>query len=215
MPPKLLIQAFPVRYPYPWRPSRRPADLPNDRWSLEIRFRDSFLDPRSGGLHHAIDILGDVGLIISSGTDGTAANVFVDIHGTENPGVCHTTAAGNVVVIVDPAGYMHYYAHLRDAGMVRPGQRVFAGQQIGWLGRTGTLAAGGPPHLHYQVSEPRVESGRHSTKGFSTRDRGRRRYNQFLELQKVAHFGPWAMDPRGRIVIAPRERLPTAPQHGS
>jgi len=211
MPPP--IQAFPVRYPNPWRPSRRPADLPNDRWSLEIRFRDGFNDPRGTGLHHAIDILGDLGLIIASSTDGTAANYFIDIKGIEHPGVCNTTDAGNIVGIVDPSGYMHYYAHLRDPGMVSPGQRVYAGQQIGWLGRTGTLAAGGPLHLHYQVSEPLRDTGHHNTNGYSTRDRGRIRYNQFPELRRQAQFGPWLLDHRSRIVIPPKDRLPTAPQH--
>jgi murein DD-endopeptidase MepM/ murein hydrolase activator NlpD len=206
------IHSFPVRYPNPWRPSRRAAALPNDRWSLEIRFRDSFHDPRGSGQHHAIDILGDEGLIVASSTDGTVAESFIDIDGIEHPGACYTTAAGNIVVIIDPAGYMHYYAHLREAAMVSAGQHVLAGQQIGWLGRTGTLAAGGPLHLHYQVSEPLRDASRHNTSGFSTRDNGRIRYNQFPELRGQAQHGPWLLDHRGRIVIPPKDQLPTAPR---
>ena len=43
----------------------------------------------------------------------------------------------------------HYFAHL-DAVVVRRGQRVAAGAQIGTVGTTGN-AAHTQPHLHYQV----------------------------------------------------------------
>jgi murein DD-endopeptidase MepM/ murein hydrolase activator NlpD len=177
---------------------------------MEICFRDSFRDGRGRSLHHAIDILGDVGLIIASSTDGTVANYY--LAGRVFRGVDFTSdhGGGNIVVIIDRSGYMHYYAHLKDRGMVSPGQRVFAGQQIGWLGRTGA-GRFGPPHLHYQIATPRRESGPHSTNGYSAREAGKQPYNQFNELFQLAKRGPYYFDHRGRITIPPKDGLPPAP----
>ena len=45
-------------------------------------------------------------------------------------------------------GYATEYAHLIEASFLRPGQRVEAGQLIGWSGRTGIAAT---PHLHFAL----------------------------------------------------------------
>ena len=63
---------------------------------------------------------------------------------------------GNFIRMLDFAGYVHYYAHLRDVPRVGPGDRVTAGQLLGYLGRSGTTI----PHLHYQVRAPRPVRGR-------------------------------------------------------
>lgn len=56
---------------------------------------------------------------------------------------------GHFVWIDDGEGNLHYFAHMRDAPKVRPGERVKAGQLIGYLGDSGN--ARGRPHLHYSV----------------------------------------------------------------
>jgi murein DD-endopeptidase MepM/ murein hydrolase activator NlpD len=179
--------------------------LPGPTWSLEICFTNSFEFPSHDGrgLHHAIDILGDVGLIVASATNGTVARYY--FYGRRYNGVDTGHNAGNFVVIIDEDGFMHYYAHLGEPRVVSPGQRVAAGQQIGWLGRTG-LGQFGPTHVHYQTIEPRPDSTRDGTNGFSTHEAGKVVCNQFHELERLAHKGVWHLDDRGRIVIPPPVR---------
>ncbi len=45
-------------------------------------------------------------------------------------------------------GYATEYAHLIEASFLRPGQRVEAGQLIGWSGRTGIAET---PHVHFAL----------------------------------------------------------------
>ncbi len=59
---------------------------------------------------------------------------------------------GNNVGVRGEDGRVYYYAHLRDAPQVRPGQRVGAGQPLGVVGNTGD-AANGPPHLHIGIGD--------------------------------------------------------------
>jgi murein DD-endopeptidase MepM/ murein hydrolase activator NlpD len=54
---------------------------------------------------------------------------------------------GNVVWLRDVFGRSHYYAHL-DSQAVRRGQRVQAGDTVGFVGNTGN-ARTTPPHLHF------------------------------------------------------------------
>ncbi len=200
----LRLTAFPVRYPNPWQPTRR---LPqgDDRGSTQICIARTYPG------HNAVDILGDLGLIIASTTDGWLANCFIDFRGVRHAsGVVPASEGGrggNVVVIIDDAGYMHYYAHLLKSGWV-PNRRVVAGQQIGLLGRSGE--AGPHPHLHYQVSAPKADPSANGTNGFSTDDRGRIREEAALraELERLARLQPIASDRFGRIVIPPKVALP-------
>jgi murein DD-endopeptidase MepM/ murein hydrolase activator NlpD len=55
---------------------------------------------------------------------------------------------GKVVVIEHAGGTRSLYAHL-DTRLVRPGERVRAGQQIALSGATGKVTG---PHLHFEVS---------------------------------------------------------------
>jgi murein DD-endopeptidase MepM/ murein hydrolase activator NlpD len=56
------------------------------------------------------------------------------------------------VVIDDGNGYRSAYLHLA-AKAVDPGQRVHAGQLIGWQGQTGHATG---CHLHYELWDPRA-----------------------------------------------------------
>jgi murein DD-endopeptidase MepM/ murein hydrolase activator NlpD len=200
----LRLDYFPVRYPNPWQPSRRPP-TGDDLGSTEICISRGYTG------HHAVDILGDLGLIIVSPTDGTVARVFIDINNERHPGVVRLTGGGNIVVILDRAGYMHYHAHMLKPACVRAGQQVFAGQQIGLVGRSGR--AGPHPHLHYQVSAPLPDNGPDSTNGFSANDRGRQREEPALrrELTRLAATLTTSTDRLGRIVIRAKDPLPPRP----
>jgi hypothetical protein len=55
---------------------------------------------------------------------------------------------------VDDLGYEHFFSHMLKRPEVRPGQRVDAGDLIGYVGQSGN-AASTCPHLHYQVRNPR------------------------------------------------------------
>jgi murein DD-endopeptidase MepM/ murein hydrolase activator NlpD len=54
------------------------------------------------------------------------------------------------VWILGPGLERHYYAHLDRYADVREGDRVAAGDVIGYTGNTGN-ARGGPVHLHYGI----------------------------------------------------------------
>ena len=54
---------------------------------------------------------------------------------------------GVVVIVNHGYGYKTLYAHLSKA-LVKPGDVVKRGQEIGTLGRTGAATG---PHLHYEV----------------------------------------------------------------
>ena len=57
---------------------------------------------------------------------------------------------GNVVWIFDPSrGQSHYYAHLEKQA-VSTGERVKAGDVVGYVGNTGN-ARTTPPHLHFGI----------------------------------------------------------------
>jgi len=123
----LATQAPPVLLPSPLA-SRRPP-----------RFVDSWGNARSGGRRHqGIDIFASKDTPVLSTTSGVVMRV-----GTNSLG-------GQVVWILGPGLERHYYAHLNRYGVFRAGDRVEAGDVIGYAGNTGN-ARGGPVHLHYGV----------------------------------------------------------------
>ena len=58
------------------------------------------------------------------------------------------SAAGNYVVIDGDSGQDYVYMHLRLPALVRTGQRVFTGQQLGEVGETGRATG---CHLHFEL----------------------------------------------------------------
>jgi murein DD-endopeptidase MepM/ murein hydrolase activator NlpD len=59
---------------------------------------------------------------------------------------------GNAVDVKGDDGLEYYYAHLRDAPLVKEGQSVQSGTPLGYVGDTGN-AAGGPSHLHIGIGK--------------------------------------------------------------
>lgn len=103
------------------------------------RLVDSWGNARSGGRRHeGIDIFTPKDTPVASTTRGIVTHV-----GTNRLG-------GQVVWILGPGLERHYYAHLNRYGLFREGDRVEAGDIIGYAGNTGN-ARGGPVHLHYGI----------------------------------------------------------------
>lgn len=86
--------------------------------------------------HEGVDFTAPVGTEIYATGNGTI------VEAGRNAG-----GYGNQVVIDHGYTYKTVYAHLSRI-FVRPGQKVFRGQVIGYVGNTGKSTA---PHLHYEV----------------------------------------------------------------
>ena len=87
-------------------------------------------------LHSGIDLAGPAGEPIYAAGSGIIESVQIGFFGY-----------GNIVVIDPGFGYKTKYAHVKDI-FVAEGQKVFRGDQIATIGKTGTATG---PHLHYEV----------------------------------------------------------------
>lgn len=103
------------------------------------RLADTWGAARSGGrTHEGIDIFAPRGTQVLSATRGIVVR-----KGTNRLG-------GNVVTVLGPGGWYHYYAHLEDWADPSTGDWVEQGAVLGYVGTTGN-AQGTPPHLHYGI----------------------------------------------------------------
>jgi murein DD-endopeptidase MepM/ murein hydrolase activator NlpD len=122
---------------------RRGLRLPIDDARIEA-MKGDFTERRGGGArgHEAVDILADRNTPVRAIEDGTIARLFVSKLG------------GLTIYQFDPTGrFNYYYAHLeRYANGLREGQRVSAGDVIGYVGTSGN-APKNTPHLHFAISE--------------------------------------------------------------
>ena len=88
--------------------------------------------------HEGIDIFAPRGTPVIAAMDGWVGRSLAN------------TLGGNVIWVWSPgAGLSAYYAHL-ERHAASPGQRVHAGDVLGFVGNTGN-ARGGPAHLHFGV----------------------------------------------------------------
>ena len=137
----------------PGRPGAVPEDIPyrlpvgEGAWHLAQGFGGSFShnDPQS---RYAIDLAVEEGTAIVAARGGVVMQVESDF---DRSGLDRERFAGraNHIRIEHEDGTMALYAHLQPGGtLVRPGQRVEAGQLIGYSGNTGFSSG---PHLHFAV----------------------------------------------------------------
>jgi peptidoglycan LD-endopeptidase LytH len=111
------------------------------------QLRDTYEDPRTGHVHHAIDIMAAGGSAVVAAADGTILKLRTGGNG------------GITIYQLDPDGRtLYYYAHLqRYAAGLREGLPVWRGQVIAYVGDTGN-AGRGNYHLHFSMgtlSNPR------------------------------------------------------------
>ena len=106
---------------------------------LPTAIRNTWGAPRDRDRRHqGIDIFAKQGTPVRSTTEGLIVRL-----GDNRLG-------GNVVWVMGPGRQNHYYAHLSRFGTFQVGDRVMAGDIIGYVGDTGN-ARGTPHHLHYGV----------------------------------------------------------------
>ena len=97
---------------------------------------------------YAVDFSADIGTPVLAARGGTVMQVESDF---DKAGLNLEKYGGraNFVRILHDDGTMGLYAHLQESGvLVRVGQHVQAGQQIGLSGNTGFTTG---PHLHFAV----------------------------------------------------------------
>jgi murein DD-endopeptidase MepM/ murein hydrolase activator NlpD len=137
----------------PGDPNARPRDvdylLPLRQRSLRIEqgYGGSFSHTDAQNLY-AVDFAADIGTPVLAARDGVVMQVESDF---AKAGLNLEKFGGraNFVRILHDDGTMALYAHLQESGvLVRVGQRVHAGQEIGLSGNTGFTTG---PHLHFVV----------------------------------------------------------------
>lgn len=107
---------------------------------------------------------------------------------------------GFVVMILDNSGFAHYYAHMRTTPSVQPGQSVRAGGVLGQVSNSGSIAQGGPMHLHYQVWE--IGTGRDQERASATFTRRfGRAANPYSELARLARMMGARVQSNGHAVF--------------
>lgn len=102
----------------------------------------------NGNYHSGLDIAASKGTPVFSVCDGIVDSV-----------VSMTTSFGKHIIIrakVNNEIVNMYYAHLNDFANVSVGEKVSAGQLIGYVGSTGKSSG---PHLHYEVRNAQKHYG--------------------------------------------------------
>jgi murein DD-endopeptidase MepM/ murein hydrolase activator NlpD len=137
----------------PGDPSAKPRDV---EYGFPLRSTALRIDQGYGGRfshndaqnRHAVDFAAEIGTPVLAARDGTVMQVESDF---DKAGLNSEKYGGraNFVRIVHDDGSMAMYAHLKTEGvLVRIGQHVRRGQQIGLSGNTGFTTG---PHLHFAV----------------------------------------------------------------
>jgi peptidoglycan hydrolase-like protein with peptidoglycan-binding domain len=125
----------------------------------EHHFWDWFWAARSGGIHHAQDLMSPKMTPVVAAADGTVRLVNWTDEDHMNPDRCCTIALRH------DDGWESWYVHLNndtlgtDDGLgwgiakgIVPGTQVKAGQLIGWVGDSGTAELTNP-HLHFELRD--------------------------------------------------------------
>jgi murein DD-endopeptidase MepM/ murein hydrolase activator NlpD len=137
----------------PGDPGARPRDYD---YLLPLQQRGFRIDQGFGGgfshndsqNRYAVDFAADIGTPVLAAREGVVMQVENDF---AKAGLNRERYGGraNFIRILHDDGTMALYAHLREEGaLVRVGQRVRAGQQIGLSGNTGFTTG---PHLHFVI----------------------------------------------------------------
>lgn len=126
-------------------------------WVVPVKVPKIFspFGPRGGRLHAGVDLSPPMGTPVRA----ASAGVVLVAKCNTNTGRCvGPTASGYgwMVEIRHPGNIVTRYGHMRDRPAVAVGQRVEAGQVIGFVGNTGHSTG---PHLHFEVHTPVPPNG--------------------------------------------------------
>lgn len=102
-------------------------------------FTDTYGEPREGGRRHE-----GVDMFAAQGTPVVAMTEAV-VHRQGSTG-----AGGISVLLRGKNGTDYYYAHLSRFAAISTGQKVAAGERVGYVGTTGN-ASRTAPHLHFEI----------------------------------------------------------------
>lgn len=106
-----------------------------------------------GENQYAIDFDLDEGTPVHAARDGVVVRVKTDSR-RGGPSAAYAQDA-NLIMVMHEDGTFGHYVHLRYGGtLVFPGDRVSAGQHIGFSGNTGVSSG---PHLHFDLRVPTRE----------------------------------------------------------
>lgn len=133
------------------RPDRRPVQMPDNAPSISQGYRPKLLKKTKSGGHEGIDIIDRSGTPVIAAAGGVVVGSYSEFFFGNQVEIAHGVDEKGLPV-------MTRYLHLSER-LVKKGDVVVRGQQIGELGRTGLLA-GGILHLHYEV---RVGAGRYNS----------------------------------------------------
>jgi murein DD-endopeptidase MepM/ murein hydrolase activator NlpD len=106
-----------------------------------VSFTDTWGAPRSGGRRHqGVDMFAAMRTPAAAIVDGVLLRRET------------SSLGGMSVYLKGNNGNEYFYTHLSGYSDVAPGQKVSAGQTIGYVGDSGN-ASGGPPHLHFEIRQ--------------------------------------------------------------
>jgi murein DD-endopeptidase MepM/ murein hydrolase activator NlpD len=101
--------------------------------------------------HIGVDLMSFTGTPIHAASAGTVLEVVCNIeagHSCDQTGSASIGGCGWYVKLQHEGGISTLYCHMVRKALVQPGQKVKAGQVIGYVGSSGNSSA---PHLHYEV----------------------------------------------------------------
>ncbi|GAA3285455.1 M23 family metallopeptidase [Dactylosporangium vinaceum] len=129
------------------------AEAGQSRWVSPLpgfSARPGFRTPTNPN-HVGVDIMSFVGTPIHAASAGTVVEVVCNIeagHSCDQAGSAAIGGCGWYVKIQHAGGVSTLYCHMVRRGVVQAGQKVAAGQVIGYVGSSGNSSA---PHLHFEV----------------------------------------------------------------
>lgn len=126
-------------------PAPAPAGNLGDKYSVAFGFNQKYSNPFNPAIpnHRGVD------LVIPGAKDNGRGTPFQAFQGGTVAAITKDPAGGNGIIIQTPDGIYNRYFHA-DKTLVKQGEQVEAGQDIGVLGASGTE---GFPHLHFEVSK--------------------------------------------------------------
>ena len=127
--------------------ARTPKPQDPTKLCSAFSYVDDYNDKRGDFIHGATDIFTNIGTPVLAVTDGVMwANTDL---GDRRDSYTYWKDGGYHAYLWGDDGFIYYYAHLLNMPLVRPGQRVSAGQLIGYADRSGNVAT--CCHVHFAM----------------------------------------------------------------